>query len=514
MKKKSLLAMLMAVLLMVSSLAGCSPASSDSGTSGSGSSGGQSRPTTDGKKENSFTLSVTDQVTSFDPELFTLQVEDAVIVQMYDPLFYLLNDGSVENVLLESYTENEDGSVDFVLKSGVQFHSGDVLTSEDVEYTLSRCENSPLCSPVYATVKMTVVDDTHFTWNFEGASFSDLAAYIQAMGIVNKSYCETVLDKPDDNLKFNVDGTGAYTLDSVADNGDVTLKRFENYHGTASIDTLYFRYISGNAEMAFESGDLDYTMYTVTNADLIEGYSNVTTSSQALNNVVFVTVNCAEGMPTSDIRVREAIARCMNREEIMEIASNGSGTVAYNLETPLVNDYAGVCDHFDTNVETANDLLAQAGYSESNPVELTLIVMPAQPDWVAACEVMKEELEQSYFKVNIEEVADTSRYFTGDFDLGMISIGLTNQFSSFSVLFDSASGMNLAMYEEPDVLEAFGAIADEATTQEAMKAATESLAYIPIYYPTVFFAFDSDLNTGDFYTSISTFLYKDFSWKQ
>ena len=113
MKKKSLLAMLMAVLLMVSSLAGCSPASSDSGTSGSGSSGGQSRPTTDGKKENSFTLSVTDQVTSFDPELFTLQVEDAVIVQMYDPLFYLLNDGSVENVLLESYTENEDGSVDF-----------------------------------------------------------------------------------------------------------------------------------------------------------------------------------------------------------------------------------------------------------------------------------------------------------------------------------------------------------------------------------------------------------------
>ena len=204
----------------------------------------------------------------------------------------------------------------------------------------------------------------------------------------------------------------------------------------------------------------------------------------------------------------------MNREELTEIASNGSGTAAYNLSTPLVNYYDDVCDHFETNVETANDLLSQAGYSESNPVELTLICMSAQTDWIAACEMIKEELEQSYFTVNIEEISDTSRFFIGDFDLGMISIGLTNQFTSYSALFDTASGLNLSMYEDPDVLEAFSAISDEATTQNAMKVATESLAYIPIYYPTIYFAFDGDLNTGEFYTSVSTFLYKDFSWKE
>ncbi len=514
MKKKSLCAMLMAGLMVISSLAGCQPSSSDSNSGSSGNASAQTRPTTNGKEENSFTLAVEDQVTSFDPELFTLQVEDTVIVQMYEPLFYVMNDGSIGNVLLESYTENEDGSVDFVLKSDVQFHSGDTLTSEDVEYTLSRCENSPLCSPVYDAVKMTIEDDTHFTWTFEEATFADLASYVQSMGIVNKSYCETILENPTDNLQFNVDGTGPYCLDSVADNGDVTLQRFENYHDTVSIDTLYFRYVSGNTEMAFESGDLDYTTYTAANADLIESYSNVSTSSQEANNVVFITLNCAEGMPTSDIRVRQAVAYCLNREELTEIASNGSGTAAYNLSTPLVNYYDDVCDHFETNVETANDLLSQAGYSENNPVELTLICMSAQTDWIAACEIMKEELEQSYFTVNIEEISDTSRFFTGDFDLGMISIGLTNQFTSYSTLFDTASGMNLAMYEEPDVLEAFSAISDEATTQNAMKVATESLAYIPIYYPTIYFAFDGDLNTGEFYTSVSTFLFKDFSWKE
>ena len=179
-------------------------------------------------------MALTNQVTTFDPQLFARQAEDIVIVQMYDPLFYVLNDGSLENVLLESYTKNEDGSVDFVLKSGVKFHSGDTLTSEDVEYTLSRCTNSSLCSILPSTIVMTIQDDTHFKWEFpaadQGAGFDELAAYVQAMCIVNKSYCETILSTPNDNLGFNVDGTGAYTLESRTENGDVTLKRFADYH--------------------------------------------------------------------------------------------------------------------------------------------------------------------------------------------------------------------------------------------------------------------------------------------
>ena len=139
MKKKAFFALFLAMVLALSSLAGCAGQTADSKND---SASGKTRPTTKGKEENSFTMALTNQVTTFDPQLFALQAEDIVIVQMYDPLFYVLNDGSLENVLLESYTKNEDGSVDFVLKSGVKFHSGDTLTSEDVEYTLSRCTNS------------------------------------------------------------------------------------------------------------------------------------------------------------------------------------------------------------------------------------------------------------------------------------------------------------------------------------------------------------------------------------
>ena len=119
-------------------------------------------------------------------------------------------------------------------------------------------------------------------------------------------------------------------------------------------------------------------------------------------------------------------------------------------------------------------------------------------------------LEQSYFTVTIEQVADTSRYMTGDFDLGFLSIGLTTDFGSYQTLF---ADLNLAVYDGQDVQDAFAAMKDEASTQEAMKIATESLAYMPVFYPYAFYIFDSDLNVGELYATYSGFLYKDFSWK-
>ena len=138
--------------------------------------------------------------------------------------------------------------------------------------------------------------------------------------------------------------------------------------------------------------------------------------------------------------------------------------------------------------------------------------MSAYPDWVSCCEVVKEMLEQSYFTVKIEQIPDTARYFVGDYDLGLISIGLTTNFASYSALFDMETGLNLAIYTEPDVLEAFAGATDEAGTQNAMKVATESLAYYPIFYPAFFSAFDSNLNSGNYYASYNGFLYRDFSW--
>ena len=538
-KSKSILALLLALVVALCTLTACSsgetPSTSESAaptqsagadegadageTAGQETAGGSglTRPTTNGQAENSFTVALTDQITTLDPELFMKQVEDNVIVNVYDPLFYLDNDGNIVCALAESYVENEDGSVDVTLRSGVKFHSGDTMTASDVLYTFSRCSVSPLCAPLVGAMEITVTDDTHLTLSFPGANagagFHELMPYIQGMCIVNQSYCETIISEPTEDLGLNVDGTSSYKVESISDNGDVTLTRFEECWAPAAIDTIYFKYVSGSQETAFEAGDLDFATYGATNYEIIKTYDNVETREQVLNNVGFLVSNCVEGMPTADQRVRDAIAHCMNIEELASVATSGAGTPAYNLATPLVQYYGDVCEHVTVDVEAANALMTEAGYSASNPLELTLVVLSAYPDWVSASEILKAQLEQSYFVINIEQLPDSSRIFIQDFDLALTGMGLTTQFTSYAQLFDLETGLNLSGINDPQIQAVFDAITDEASAQAAMKTATESRAYIPLFYNTTFLAYDADVNAGPFYTQFSAFMYRDFSWK-
>ncbi|MBR3276995.1 MAG: hypothetical protein IKG08_10395, partial [Eubacterium sp.] len=152
MKKKSIIALLLAGILAVSLLSGCGSGgggtSTDSGsTESSQTTTGKTRPTTNGKAENAMYLSIVQAPATLDPMFFAMQAEDAVLSQIYEPLYFTDNDGNRVYVLIEDMQVAEDDSqVSFTLKEGVKFHSGDVLTSADVAYSLTRCEVSTTLS--------------------------------------------------------------------------------------------------------------------------------------------------------------------------------------------------------------------------------------------------------------------------------------------------------------------------------------------------------------------------------
>lgn len=480
------------------------------------------RTPSNSKENNSLNLAINVQPNSLDPQLFTQVSEDAIIGQMYDGLFITNNEGEDIMLLAESLVPNEDGSVvEVTLKSDVKFHSGDILTAEDVAFTLERCGGSTLCSDLASYSEIEVVDDTHFIWNFPyaeaGAGYFALSSVIPVMMIVNKSFCEEVLENPTtDNLNMVEDGTGAYMLADVAVNGDVTVKRFEDYYGTASIDTIYYKLVTGDQEMAFEAGDIDLAVYSAMSIETVQDFDNVQTNVVVTNNVAFTVNNMRETSPLNDRNIREAAVRAMSREDVALIFSDGSATVAYNMATPLVNFYDDICDHYDQDVDMARDLMTAAGYSQSAPCEIELLVM-SDPRWIAACEVLKENLEQAYFSVSIAEVGDLTRYFTGEFDIAMIAIGLTSSFTSYSVLFDDASGLNLCGIsgdEQAEILTLISASTEEEAAHTAMKAVVDTLGYVPLGYNTAFQALDADLEHGEFYTSRGDFRCCEFSWKE
>ena len=533
MKKRSVMALLLVLAMVTALFAGCgssapssaAPAAADSAEQSSAAesaeapaSNGKLRNTTSGKADNSLTTFYTGTVSTIDPELFTAQDEDTVLSQIYEPLFLYNNQGELDPVLAESWTVNDDGSVDFVLRSGVKFHSGATLTSDDVLYTMSRIEKSPLCSALYGNVEMTVTDDTHFTWTFPnkdaGASFDDLAGYAQALCIVSRSYGESVLADPNDNLEYNEDGTGPYIFGGIEGNGDITLTKFDGYWGDVSIDTVYFKHLTGSVEYAFESGDLDVAYYTIPdNYNNIIAYDNVQGVMQPVNRFSYITLRSGEGDAFEDLALRQAVVYAINREDLAYVGSDGTGQTAYNLATPLIQYYADNADHFERDVEKSKELLSAAGYSESNPMPVTLVAITSGATAVATCEIMKEELEESYFAVNIEETPDMNRIRAGDFDITVSSIGLLPSFGSYVLMYQVETGLDLAGVTDQAILDAFAAAKDKDGFQNAMKVTTEALHYIPLYYYSQLLVGDGDLNMGEFNVSLTCYLFREFSWK-
>lgn len=505
MKIKKLIAILLVMLLALSCVA-CADG------------GAKKRTASNGKKENTLTLSLNDQVTTFDPLMFKLAVEDGVNAAMYEPLFYMDNDGNFIWCVAESMDRNDDGSVTFHLRKDLKFHSGDILKAEDVIYTYQRTAYSTAMSALAQATVLSEIDETTVKMEFPmaemGYNFDALYPYMLMTKIMNKSFCEEHIASMEEDMKFNVDGTGPYKLETKADNGDVTIVAFDGYYQEVPIKTIKYKYMTGDLEAAFEAGDIDIANYSATNFENIKSYENVGTFSMSINNVTMLISNCTADSVMSDPVVRQAVTYALKREDVCTIGSNDAGTVAWNLANPMIKHYTeGTV--IEQNVDKAKELMASAGYSESNPCNVTMIAMGAMPEWVAACEVMKEMLDACYFNVTIEQVADTSRYFTYDFDMGIIGIALTTNFNSYGDMFRMDTGLDLAGIDDADIQAAFAAMDGSAeTAQAAMKAATESNAYIPLWYNTYFYAHDKDLNVGPFYAEMSGFLYRDFSWAE
>ena len=97
MKKKSILALVLALMLTLCTLTACSQSTTPSESAAPGESqaadgetqeaqeptagaSGKTRPTTNGKADNSLTVAISDPITTLDPELFKKQSEDNIII--------------------------------------------------------------------------------------------------------------------------------------------------------------------------------------------------------------------------------------------------------------------------------------------------------------------------------------------------------------------------------------------------------------------------------------------------
>lgn len=353
--------------------------------------------------------------------------------------------------LAESWTTSEDGlEWTFKLKSGVTFSDGTdfnaeaVCTNFDRWYNFTGVQQSPSLAYYWTTVfggfaknddpslppslykSCSATDDTTAVITLTKPSSTFLSALsLPSFAIASpKALTEFKADEVGgsaDSPQFtgtfgteNPIGTGPYVLKSWERGNQLVLEANENYWGDkAKIKTVVFKPIADGAarRQALESGDIDgYDLVEPGDVDALEEAGFQILRRPAFN-VAYVGFNQAKP-PMDNIKIRQAIAHAINRENVLKTNYPEGAQVATQFMPPEVWGWNADVPQYDYDVAKAKQLIAESGVA-SPTIEFwypTDVSRPYMPDPAANYQLMKSDLEAAGFTVTTKSAAWSPDY--------------------------------------------------------------------------------------------------------
>jgi peptide/nickel transport system substrate-binding protein len=190
---------------------------------------------------------------------------------LHDALAKPMPGKSISPSLAESWTTSADGLVyEFVLRKGVKFHNGDLVTAEDVKYSFERYRgiSAKVLKDRMAAVEVVDPGRVRFRLKQPWADFLTFYATpaTGAAWIVPKKYVEKV---GEEGFKKAPIGAGPYRFVSFNPGVELVLEAFDGYwRKTPSVKRLVFKSVpdpatrlamlkTGEADIVLRSGRRD-----------------------------------------------------------------------------------------------------------------------------------------------------------------------------------------------------------------------------------------------------------------
>ena len=466
-------------------------------------------------------LRISDAFSTVDPHNLSLNSDIMLSRQVYEPLYWINDEGEEIPMLATEYSVSEDGLTwTFQLREGVTFQNGDPLTAQDVVYSYERCfDNAYMQEKVEAIDSVTAPDDSTVEMHLK-YQFSPLMEKIAAIGIVSQSFVEANMDDQG-LLGFNACGTGAYSVKEAIPDVSITLEAYSGYWGgEAPIKTLNFEQITDEttAVTAFEAGEIDVMSIPSANWAQISESGQYNTDSRPSNHVVYLIFN-TEAAPFDNRELRQAIAYAINREDIIAVAADGPADPATSLATSYMLGYTEDHMTYEYDPEKAKELLAEAGYPDG--LDIGSMKTMSGSYFEKVMQVVQSQLAEIGITSTIEGMDGNSLVedcITGNFTLADMGQNLSLDYDFLKTYFNEEyiNGLNMARVSDSQIQELFeqGASTTDkeerlAIYQEIEDLTQELCAYVPLYNLQTTTAWNKDLN----YTpSVTGVLYKDCSW--
>ncbi|WP_409020616.1 peptide ABC transporter substrate-binding protein [Brevundimonas vesicularis] len=462
-----------------------------------------------------------DEPRTLDPHFVPGNAGAALVYDMFEGLVSVDVGGKVIPGLAESWTVSDDQlTYRFTLRPGLKWSDGNPLTAEDFVYSFRRCVDP--AAPTLGgrslaalknyraiarkqkpadTLGVSAPDATTLVIEVEKPTsylIDALAGY--ASSVVPRHAIEAHGQRW--TTAENIVVSGAYSLASWVPNTSIQLKKNPHYYDAAStrIEEVVFYPVEkpATAVTRFRANELDVVFGVP--ADQLEvlrksDFAQAIHTSPAIG-VFYILLNNEKG-PTQDRRVREALSLATDRDLITNQLLRDEGIPAYTIVPSAMPGYETptlpiVSQSAAAKLERARSLLAQAGYSEARPLQITYKFGGQESNRriAVALQSMWEEIGVKVTLENVGAPGVISDSRAGNYEAIRYQYYAPFQDPlGFLMLLQTGTMENLSRYSNPEfdaALTAADRLADPQQRFAALQAleakAMEDHPVIPIYF--------------------------------
>ncbi len=422
-------------------------------------------------------------------EMATISGVRIVNSQIFEGLVGWQGGTKIVPLLAKSWTNPDDSTWIFTLRPNVKFHTGRVLTSADVKYSLDNFKDNTYDDQFGTTIKtVTVVSPTQVKVTTDGPDPL----------LLNRLTNLYVVDSKGTKINDSINGTGPYILKTGTDptkDAVTDLVAFDGYWGGhVYTRELQFSQIIHEADQvtALKNHKIDVLDLVLDKTKITElktaNISVLPQQSLVVDQVIFNTLKA--GSPLGNLKFRQALNVGVDRTAIIK-AAGVDGTPIGQYMVSVVPGYVPKLTAPTQDVTKAKSLIAESGVK--NPT-LTISYGTDSSNLALLTEFQKECAALGV-TIKLDPINDINVL------IAKFSDGKTDMFfaANSSALFDGSDVLSSFQFpgvynnaKVNDLLDKANQTIDGAKhldlLQQAAEALNDDVGGLPLYTRNAFYA--------------------------